>query len=375
MTVAAESVAMDQRQARVRALTSYDPHNLTLEQVKLIKDTVARGASDEELRLFIAVCGQTGLNPFTRQIHFVKRWDSQLGREVGTFQTGIDGYRLIAQRTGQYGGQTETKWCGADGVWSEVWLKDEPPAAAKVGVYRRGIEKALWGVARWKAYHQTRKDGTPNAMWQRYDAEQLAKCAEALALRKAFPQELAGIYAHEELSTATAGVPYVTPAGGVTVEDLGAGEPESLAPDAGQAAPAVEQNRTPPPPSLPRPRRAKAPVPVEAPPVSVAQHQADEMARAMSEQVDAFAIAQVQPADIPGGSDYEQFFALLVQMDKATPGRDYVKEAPKGSGRYYLVDAEAAKDLGVQGGTKVADNGDLELAIAGRLTAWLRARL
>jgi phage recombination protein Bet len=185
---------------RIKALTTRA--DLTPTQINLLKQTVAKGASDDEFQLFTAICGRTGLDPFTRQIHFVKRYDAMLEREVGTIQTGIDGYRLIAQRTGEYDGQDPKQWCGEDGSWVDVWLKKEPPTAARATVHRRGIARPFVAVARFSAYVVTKKSGEPNRMWSRMGAEQLAKCAEALALRMAFPNELSDVYTHEEMQQA-----------------------------------------------------------------------------------------------------------------------------------------------------------------------------
>lgn len=175
---------------------------LTDDQVRLLKDTVCKGASDNELRLFMQVCTTKRLDPFSKQIHAVKRWDRESGREVMTFQTGIDGLRLIAERSGQYRGQTDPLWCGEDGVWKDVWLAKNPPAAAKVGVHRVGFPQPLTRVAKWAEYCQRKKDGTAMAMWATMPTNQLAKCAEALALRAAFPEELSGLYADEEMDQA-----------------------------------------------------------------------------------------------------------------------------------------------------------------------------
>lgn len=175
-------------------------------QLAGLRQIGVQDASDGDLLVFFHVCQRTGLDPFARQIHMVGRNTKDGNQWVTkyTIQTGIDGYRLVARRATDRLGETleyeDTQWCDASGNWSDVWLKSTPPAAARVTVLRHG--KRFPGVALYNEYVQTKRDGEPNAMWSRMPANQLAKCAEAMALRKAFPQDLSGIYADEEMGQA-----------------------------------------------------------------------------------------------------------------------------------------------------------------------------
>lgn len=182
--------------AQTRAVASYAGYSP--EEVDVIRRTYGAGCTDDELRLFFYVARETNLSPFRKQLYPVKRWDSKQGREVMAIQTGIDGYRAVASRTGLYEGQ-ETFWCGDDGKWVDVWLSEKPPAAARCLVYRKGSLKPIVGVARWTAYAQKKKDGSFTPFWLKMPDLMLAKCAESLALRKAFPEELAGLHTDEEM--------------------------------------------------------------------------------------------------------------------------------------------------------------------------------
>lgn len=174
----------------------------TDDQVALIKRTICKDSTDDELSLFMSTAKRLGLDPFARQIFAVKRWDSEARRMVMSVQVSVDGFRLVAERTGLYEGQTEPQWCGADGVWRSVWLESTFPAAARIGVWKRGSREPTYAVATWRSYVQTKKGGDVTRMWASMPDVMLLKCAESLALRKAFPAELSGVYTREEMAQA-----------------------------------------------------------------------------------------------------------------------------------------------------------------------------
>jgi phage recombination protein Bet len=169
----------------------------TPEQTQLISTTIAPGCSNDELRLFAYACQRTGLDPFSKQIYAIKRGGKM------TIQAGIDGLRSIAERTGQLDG-SETLWCGDDGVWTDVWLGSKPPAAAKTTIWRKGAGHPFTGVARFQDYN------AGQGLWTKMGATMIAKCSEALALRKAFPADLSGVYSTDEMDQAVEPVTVTT---------------------------------------------------------------------------------------------------------------------------------------------------------------------
>lgn len=179
---------------------------LTRAQVELIKRTVAKGASDDELRLFIQVCKGAQLNPFMRQAHLVPFWDSKDGVERRTIIVGIDGFRAIAESSGAYAGNDDPIFEGEDEISIAATVKAAAkkiivPRKATVNVYKiiDGQRFPFGASARWAEYYPGAKKGM---RWIAMPYLMLGKCAEALALRKAFPKLLSGIYAQEEMDQA-----------------------------------------------------------------------------------------------------------------------------------------------------------------------------
>lgn len=175
----------------------------TDQQVTMLRHIGVEKAKDADLQVFFHQCQRTGLDPFARQIYMIERWSKE-GPKY-TIQTGIDGYRLIGRRAAQASKETisvkQPLWAHPDGGWRDVWLPAwGTPGAAKVTILRGGEE--FTAVSLFDEYKQTKRDGGLTQMWAQRPAGQIAKCAEALAWRMAFPQDLAGIYTDTEMEQA-----------------------------------------------------------------------------------------------------------------------------------------------------------------------------
>lgn len=156
----------------------------TNDQVKLIKEQIAPQATNDELKLFLYQAQRTGLDPLKRQIYCIK-----IGGKM-SIQTSIDGFRVIAERSGSYAGQSEPIFEEANGKIIKC----------KISVFRFSSNgqryEASVGVAYMSEYEQ------PSPMWKKMPHTMIAKCAEALALRKAYPQDLSGLYTQDEMAQA-----------------------------------------------------------------------------------------------------------------------------------------------------------------------------
>ncbi|MGW9541946.1 recombinase RecT [Streptomyces anthocyanicus] len=200
------------------------------QQVAALRHLGVEGASPADLAVFFHVVKRTGLDPFARQIYMISR--KSKGEHKQTIQTGIDGYRLIGRRAANARGETISvgapEWAREDGQWVPIWsTKWGHPLAARVTINRNG--QPFTAVALFDEYKQTKYDGGLTQMWSQRPAGQIAKCAEALAWRMAFPQDLAGVYVEDEMQHADSQATPAPAAGKAAV--LGALRPEQPAED------------------------------------------------------------------------------------------------------------------------------------------------
>ena len=180
-------------------------HKLSAEEIDLIRrtqvpDKCPEGLVEDVVRVLVHFAEHTGLDPLLRQC-----W-AQVRQGKVSVQATIDGFRIVAGRSGEYEGQTAPEWCDKNGQWQSVWTDEKnPPVAARVGVYRKGFREPIYAPALYREYVQKKSGdygGGPNTMWSKMPANQLQNCSESLALRKAFPEYLSGIYTDAEMGQA-----------------------------------------------------------------------------------------------------------------------------------------------------------------------------
>lgn len=164
------------------------------EVVKTLKETVAQGATDAEFAMFAELCKSTGLNPFKKEVWFIKTkgYTKKDGTEVqGRVQimTGINGFLAIANSNQQF-----------DGLECEVAYEKDgiTPKSATAKVYRKDRKIPSTATALWREYYKPNPYGN-KGVWEQMPSIMIAKCAKSLALREAFPQELNGLYTAEEM--------------------------------------------------------------------------------------------------------------------------------------------------------------------------------
>lgn len=161
------------------------------EEVQVLRDSMFKDFSEAEVKYSLAIANKLNLSPLLRQIHFVRRMDNQAGKWVIAHQTGIDGLRLVAERTGKYAGSDEPVFT----------FEGQTLVKASVTVYKllEGQRIPFTASAYWTEFCPSGKQAF---MWNKMPRTMLAKCAEAQALRKAFPAEMSGLYADEEMQQA-----------------------------------------------------------------------------------------------------------------------------------------------------------------------------
>jgi len=164
------------------------------ELMNVLQNSLYPGAKAESIKLVLAYCKAAGLDPLQKPVHIVpisvKQGQDYVTRDV--VMPGIGLYRTQASRTGEYAGVTEPEF----GQTKQLKIGDfslDYPEWCRVTVKRclaSGQFVEFTANERWLENYATQKrdSAIPNAMWKRRPFAQLAKCAEAQALRKAFPE-------------------------------------------------------------------------------------------------------------------------------------------------------------------------------------------
>lgn len=193
---------------QLAVVQSHEVDTFDDKRIKMVRDKFANGAPQDEFDLFIEFCKARNLDPLQRQVYLIPRSSKDANGnwiKAWSIQTSIDGYRAIADRTGAYAGSDEAQFTDSR---NKIGDPAKPrPDTATVTVWKmvQGTRCPFTATARWDEYFQ---DKSP--LWSRMPHTMLAKCAESLALRKAFPVQLGGVYTTEEMMQAGDPAP-VTP--------------------------------------------------------------------------------------------------------------------------------------------------------------------
>ncbi len=194
-----KSFSLENKNIKEKKMTQLVEQNDISEKAELLKETLCHELTNQEFELFLHVCKRTKLDPFMKQIFAVKRYDGAAGKKIMTIQTSIDGFRLTAERTGSYSP-------GKESVFS---YNEQGDLVNAISYIKKMTPDGTWheisGMAFYEEYVQRKKDGGVTVFWKRMPHVMLAKCAESIALRRAFPAELSGVYTQDEMSQAQKG--------------------------------------------------------------------------------------------------------------------------------------------------------------------------
>lgn len=171
------------------------------QQWSALKTAIFPGASDDMIGVAYDYCKARKLDPLKKPVHIVKVWDSDKRAMVDTIWPSITELRITAMRTGVFAGKDPAEY-GPDITERVGSISLTYPEWCQVTVYRLvGGQRMPFPGERvyWKEAYASKKDGSPNAMWTKRARGQIAKCAEAAALRAAFPEELSGQPTAEEM--------------------------------------------------------------------------------------------------------------------------------------------------------------------------------
>lgn len=152
----------------------------TADQMQIMKNMIAKGLTEDEFKMFLYMCMRHNLDPISRQIYAVKRGNTM------TIQTGIDGFRLIAERTGKYSPGKPTEY-----------IYDEKSKLISATAYIKKKVGNDWHDVSATAFLS--EYTVKNPMWDKMPHVMLEKCAESRAIRRAFPSDTSGLYTDDEM--------------------------------------------------------------------------------------------------------------------------------------------------------------------------------